>query len=535
MSAGKLQLAKAFQKWREQLCYNYLGLEKEARGQKDFMEERNCTKKARVIDFHCDGDFFYQKGIACFEKGDLERASKYMERAIKFKPNDVEYLCQQAEILAELENYESSIRLLKKVVYELDSKMTDCYFFIANNYAYLGEFQEALDEVQIYLTLEPNGTFKHEAQELFQMLNSEMKELDEDESAYVTVHERGRLALEHGHFDEAIHYFKQVIEDEPDFLAAQNNLSIAYFSMDDQENALATACRVLEKDPGNIHALCNLATFYYQLHDKSGLEKVVARLDLIYPLYPEHCGKLGSTYLFIGNYKRAYYWLRIAEKRGARRDQVFYFWMALSAYHCGDEEAAKQNWRRVDFFSDKPFHPFKYSKIQDMMFEPGAEKNFMVRELIRKEAWEDVKSFQIFSLFYAARCHDHSLLLDVAKKGTDPEIMGHARRLVEEMDSGVRDLSMQVMREVERLAGGCKETLKHPELYSFWAVVDSFAHIREEDIKGWAAALIYLWKKEFGKPAAQKDIAMEAGTTLYRLRKHIQELSIALEKQWDDD
>jgi tetratricopeptide (TPR) repeat protein len=498
------------------------------------MEERNCTKKAQVIDFHCDSDFFYQKGMSCFQKGDLERASKYMERAIKFRPNDVDYLCQQAEILAELEEYESSIRLLKKVVYELDSKLTDCYFFIANNYAYLGEFQEAIDEVQTYLTLDPNGTYKREAQDLFQMLNLEMKELEEDESAYVTVHERGRLALEHGHFGEAIDFFKQVIEDEPDFLAAQNNLSIAYFSMEDAKQAIATAHLVLEKDPGNIHALCNLTTFYYQLGDKDGLSSVVARLDLIYPLYPEHCGKLGSTYLFIGNYEKAYYWLRIAEKRGARRDQVFYFWMALSSYHCGDEERARQNWRHVDYFSDKPFHPFKYSKIQDMMFEPGAGANFMVKDLIQKEIWEDMKAFQIFSLFYASHHHYRTLIQNVIKSGMNPDIVRIARGLLKEMENGECDASMQIMREVEHLAGGGKETMKHPELYSFWSVVYSFAQVSEQDIKGWAAALIYLWKKEFGEPVAQKKIASDAGTTLYRLRKHIQELSIALEKQWDD-
>lgn len=508
--------------------------EKDARGLNDFMEERDCTKKARVIAFHCDSDFFYQKGMAFFQKGDLERASKYLDRAIKFKPNEVEYLCQQAEILSELEHYESSIRLLKKVVYELDSKLTDCYFFIANNYAYLGEFEEALDGIQTYLTLEPNGTFKREAQELYQMLTSEMKELEEEESEYVTVHERGRLALEHGHFDEAIHFFKQVIEDEPDFLAAQNNLSIAYFSLEETGHALETVNRVLEKDPGNIHALCNLATFYYQLENEKDLQSVVDRLDLIFPLYAEHCGKLGSTYLFIGDYQKAYRWLRIAEKRGAHQDQVFHFWMALSAYHCGNEEGAKQSWRRVGYFSDKPFHPFKYSKIQDMMFEPGAGENFMVKDLINKEVWEDMKAFQIFSLFYAERNQYRTLIQDVAKSGTNAEIIRIARRMLHEMDTGKRDLGIQIMSEVEKLAGGPKETMKHPELYSFWSVVDSFAQDGETDISGWAAALIYLWKKEFDEPVAQKTIATQAGTTLYRLRKHIQELSVALEKQWED-
>ncbi|MCO7176469.1 tetratricopeptide repeat protein [Sporolactobacillus kofuensis] len=498
------------------------------------MEESNRTKKAHIIDFHCDGDFFYQKGMHYFQSGDLERASKYIDRAIKFKPNEVDYLCQQAEILSELEEYESSIRLLKKVVYELDSKLTDCYFFMANNYAYLGEFEEAINEIQTYLTLEPNGVYKREAQELFQMLHSEMKEFEEEDSEYITVHERGRLALEHGHFEEAVHFFKQVIEDEPDFLAAQNNLSIAYFSMEETDRALNIANRVLEKDPGNIHTLCNLATFYDQLNDREQLQSVVERLDLIYPFYAEHCGKLGSTYLFIGDYQKAYHWLRIAQRRGAHQDQVFQFWMALSAYHCGDVKMAKQCWKQVNYFSDKPFHPFKYSKIQDMLYEPGAADNFMVKELINKEMWEDMKAYQIFSLFYASQHHYRTLLQDITKSGTNTEMIRIALRMLQEWATDKSDQGLQIMREVESLAGGPKEAMKHPELYSFWSIVDTITQSGETDVRGWAAALIYLWKKEFGEPVAQKAIASQAGTTLYRLRKHIQELSAVLEKQWED-
>ncbi|GAY77296.1 hypothetical protein NBRC111894_2850 [Sporolactobacillus inulinus] len=338
------------------------------------MDERNRTKKAQVIDFRRDGDLFYQKGMTSFRKGDFERARHYLDRAIQFNPNAVDYLCRQAEILSELENYELSNRLLKKVVYELDSNVTDCYFLLANNYAYLGEFQDALDEIQIYLTVEPNGTFRHEAEDLYRMLSSELKELEGDERPYVTEHERGRLALEHGHFDEAVHHFKQVIEDEPDFLAAQNNLSIAYFSMGDSVHAFDAVKRVLQKDPGNIHALCNLATFFDQLGQQKERAAVVAVLGRLYPIYPEHCGKLGSTYLLIGEDQKAYQWLNVAEKRGVHRDQVFYYWTALAAYRCGNLESARKHWRRADYFSDKPFHPFKYNKIQDMMFEADASE-----------------------------------------------------------------------------------------------------------------------------------------------------------------
>lgn len=511
----------------QQLCFM---------GDHEFMKEINREKKARVISFHHDGEFFYQKGMACYQKGDLERASRYVDRALKFKPDEVEYLCQQAAILSELEHYELSISLLKKVVYELDDKLTECYFFLANNYAYLGEFQEALDEVSTYLTLEPDGVFRQEALELYHMLTEEIEDVATGgESAYISVHERGRLALERGHFDEAVDLFKKVIRDEPNFLAAQNNLTIAYFSMGETEKALEAAEWVLEKDPGNIHALCNMASFFYQLNDSGNLKKILGRLDRLYPLLPEHCGKLGSTYLYVGDYEMAYRWLKVAERRGARCDQVFCFWMALASYHTGDLEQAERSWREVDYFSSKPYHPFKYSKIQEMMFEPGATENFMVLDLIKKEVWEGNRGYQLFSLFYLADAGDETTLEEVSDKGSDFMIKGTARRLLGELRTKEPNAGLQIMREVERRVGGEKEALKHPELYNFWSVVDSvIGPSGDWDCNGWAAALLYLWRREFGDRISQREMADQLGTTVYRLRKHVRELAAALDKQWED-
>ncbi|WP_353947485.1 tetratricopeptide repeat protein [Sporolactobacillus sp. Y61] len=499
------------------------------------MKEANRPKKAQVISFYPNGEFFYQRGMTCFEKGDLNRASKYMERALKIRPNDVEYLCQQAAIMSELEQYDSSIGLLKKVVCELDTHMTECYFFMANNYAYMGAFDEALDAAKLYMTLEPHGAFSDEARQLCDMLSSD-DELPDDEPAYVEEHEKGRMALEHGRFTEAAALFQRVLKLNPDFLAAQNNLSIAYFSTGNINQALAETDLVLSKDPGNVHALCNMATFFYQEGDTPHLKQILNRLDSLYPMVPEHCGKLGSTYLYLGEYRKAYRWLRIAEKRGVHCDQVFRFWLALAAFHSGDRKQAEKNWKRVDYFSNKPFHPFKYNKIQDMMFEESTADNFMVKDLLRKEIWENNLSYQLFSLFYLSHHGDAQLLADTARKGPTPQIRDIAGRLLEENQTGMKNSRLEIMRIVEKLTGGEKEAMKQPEIYSFWSVVDSvIGPDKEADSLGWAAALYYLWEKEFGVKTSQKKVADLAGTTVYRIRKHIGVLSQVLNRKWEEE
>ena len=50
--------------------------------------------------------------------------------------------------------------------------------------------------------------------------------------------------------------------DYPDYLAARNNLALAYYYMGLFSKAKETIGEVLEQEPGNLHALCNLAIFY---------------------------------------------------------------------------------------------------------------------------------------------------------------------------------------------------------------------------------------------------------------------------------
>jgi len=282
------------------------------------------TKKARVISFIPDGEFYYQKGITAYQKGDLNRAKKFVERAINFNPRDPEYLCQEAAILAELELYEESNQLLKKVVKELDDSMTECYFFMANNFAYLGRYEEAIRELKKYFSLDPQGGFIQEARELYRVLSLESNSIMQEEESYIADHEKGRQALERGHYQKAIYFFKKVIKDRPKFWAAYNNLAIAYFSMGEVSKGFETLEQVVEEDPGNIHALCNMATFYDQLNDHDNLTKVMSTLDKLNPLFPDHRNKLGATYFFVGEDERAYRWLKSADLGCSYWDQPFY-------------------------------------------------------------------------------------------------------------------------------------------------------------------------------------------------------------------
>jgi tetratricopeptide (TPR) repeat protein len=485
------------------------------------MKLERPTKKARVISFIPDGEYYYQKGITAYQKGDLYRAKKFVERAIAFNPNDPEYLCQEAAILAELELFEESNTLLKKVVKELDESMTECYFFMANNFAYLGRYEEAVRELKLYMTMDPQGGFIQEARELYRVLSMESNENIHEEDGYVADHEKGRQALEQGHYQKAIYFFKKVLKERPKFWVAYNNLAIAYFSMGDSAKSFETLELVVSEDPGNIHALCNLATFYERQGEKEKLERILGVLDKLHPIFPEHRNKLGATYFFMGDYKKAYHWLKSADRAGSYWDQPFYYWLALTAYRLGRPKEAMKAWEKVDFFSETPFQPLDYGKIREMLNADDAHNNPMVRSLLDHELRDDFSEAKTFALFYLDYLGDEPAKKKIKAVSESHREQHIIRSIAATLVNPVCDSRLAIMKKIEKKWGDGRPLTQQFALYEWWRIL--YEKLEDDtdvlDIDSWAASLEYLWKKENQEKVTQSDIVKKYDTTMYRLRK----------------
>ncbi|GGH76092.1 tetratricopeptide (TPR) repeat protein [Pullulanibacillus pueri] len=500
------------------------------------MKSEHSSKKSQVISFIPDGEYYFQKGITAYQKGELNRARKFVGRAIAFNPTDSEYLCQQAAILAELEEFEASNQLLKKVVYELDETMTECFFFIANNLAHIGRYEEALQEVKRYISYEPKGGFIEEARELYKLLLTESEDPFFEEESYIVDHEKGRQALERGEFWEAIAYFKKVIANQPSYWAAYNNLAVAYYSLGRTKLAFEVLEEVLDHDPGNIHALCNRLTFYYQMGQSDRVNTLYPTIKNIYPLYPEHRSKLGATFFFLGDYEMAYYWLKSAESAGAW-DQSFYYWLALSAFRLGKEKVALKAWEQVDFFSDSSFQPFEYGKIRDMLEAEDAKDNPLVHSLLTQQLNEGEPEPKVFSLFLLSHFNTEKslhLLKSVSRNRKEHHgIRKVASALIEKVQQGEasRDYGLLIMTILEEKMGTGLPLIDQYGLYYLWKQV----YERDVDITDvheatiWAAGLEYLWIKRQSKPVSQSEIATKYGLSLYRVRKVLVQLQRILD------
>jgi Tetratricopeptide repeat. len=305
--------------------------------------------KGKVVDFRPTGEFYFSLGLKSYQRNDLLNAKKYLRRACQLDPLEPDYAFQYAIVLSELGQFEESNRVLHKILQDMDGNFYECHYLLANNFACLGMEREALHHANLYVKLDPEGEFVDDALDIIDFFSgdTDWKEEPSDgpEGEIARLQEEGRNELEEGNIPLAAEKFRQLIRDFPDYLPAYNNLALLYFYMGLPEEAKVLTEQVLEKDPGNIHALCNLAMFnHYEGKDSGPLSEW---MDKIHPLSPEYQYKLGITFAILGKYEQSYRWLKKAGKRIPPNDPSYYYWFAIASYYTGREKKAEELWEKL--------------------------------------------------------------------------------------------------------------------------------------------------------------------------------------------
>ncbi|WP_257351867.1 tetratricopeptide repeat protein [Pseudalkalibacillus decolorationis] len=330
---------------------------------------------ANVIPFARTGEYFFQKGLKSYQKKDLYKAQRLFERAVDLEPKDPTYLCQLAATHAELGDYIESNDILEYIVSEIDPEISECYYFMANNYAHLNMFREAEREAVRYMEHEPNGEFYDDIEELLDLIQLEFgedSENDPSEERLIVKHEKARHSLEKGDFSKARDILKAMVLEHPDFWAAYNNLALAHFYLGEYDEAFLVLEDVLDKNIGNLHALCNAALFHKQLHENEECERFLRILHTIHPISPEHRYKLGSTFALLGEDEAAYKWLYSIKKFGNAWNTPYFHWLAVAAFKMGKKELARESWEKLSVLDpESSVASFYLEQLEHELLDPG--------------------------------------------------------------------------------------------------------------------------------------------------------------------
>jgi tetratricopeptide (TPR) repeat protein len=325
-----------------------------------------------VISLRMDATFFFERAVQSLDRFHYDKALKYFRRALEYEPDNPVNHCNMAGILSEIGNFEESNNILEHILNDIDPSMTECYFYMANNYANMDQFEEAEKALVRYLESDPEGQYLDESHEMMELISFELerptnlKNIKSRENFFE--HDKARLLLEEGKFAEALRVLEKVVKKYPDFFAARNNLALAYYYMGQFDKAMNTIEQVLDIDPGNLHALCNLAIFCQHEGKKETLSAIIEVLRKTYPFHQEHVFKLATTMGILGEHEAAYRHFKRLMKMGASfEDPCLYHYTAVAACNTGRYDEAHSLWKqaeKLDPGSDIPkFYLSQHKKI----------------------------------------------------------------------------------------------------------------------------------------------------------------------------
>ncbi|WP_201317881.1 tetratricopeptide repeat protein [Paenibacillus sp. EPM92] len=306
-----------------------------------------------VVPMQMDATFFFEKAVQSLDRYHYDKALKYFRRAAEYEPENPVNHCNLAGLLSEMGNYEESNRILQHVLDQIDPAMTECYFYMANNFANMENYESAEKAIVHYLENDPTGQFLEESEEMMELLRLEL-----DRPAKLTTiksreglfeHDRARSMLEEGKFSEAVRLLETIIRNHPDFMAARNNLALAYYYMGHFDRSVQMIREVLELEPGNLHALCNLAIFYQHFGDREKLAGLLDMLRKTYPFHQDHVFKLATTMGILSEHDKAYRLFKRLLKTGeAGPDPCLFHYAAVAAYNTGRWDEAERLWRQAE-------------------------------------------------------------------------------------------------------------------------------------------------------------------------------------------
>ncbi|XID92130.1 tetratricopeptide repeat protein [Paenibacillaceae bacterium WGS1546] len=539
-----------------------------------------ASRRSNIIPIRMDATFFFERAVQSLDRFRYDKALKYFRRAVEYEPENPVNHCNMAGILSEMGRYEESNVILRSVLDRIDPAMTECYYYLANNYANMEMFEAAEESLVRYLENDPEGQFLEESDELLDLLHYELNRptklvtIKAKENLYA--HDKARDLLEAGRFAEAVKILEEIIGRQPDFLAARNNLGLAYYYMGLFDKSVATISEVLEAEPGNLHALCNLAIFYQHSHQREPLKALVEKLNKTVPFHPEHVFKLATTLGIIGEHRGAYQHFRRLMRTGelAGEPSLHHF-AAIAAVNLQRYDDARRHWEQAERLDPEspvpPFYLKRLERVREGSAEAPAHYHYHLPFEEQFKQWEDnpgqvteaIKSDPLIrsSFFWALRHGDRRtkvLVIQALGLVADDEVIEALKAFLVDPDEedelkrvavlvlrsiGVQDtlsvmfggktLTLEARRKSARLPvwdsawqtvlehalegmAGRYDVVQQHDMMTLW--VDYLSRVYPEVPKlhkstGWAAALEYWTAKMHRRTVTYADLVSRYGVS----------------------
>ncbi|WP_160112485.1 tetratricopeptide repeat protein [Salicibibacter kimchii] len=319
-----------------------------------------CERMGQLIPFLQNPEYFFDRGITFYKNKDWNRSIRYLKRAIELRPLEGVFHCQLAAVLSDMGEHERSNETLLHVLDHIDGNIYDCYYFLANNYAFLGLFDKSKEAALQYLSFSPEGEFADDTEELLELVTLDGDEdFFEDEykeklpfpDDFILQYERAGRMINDGNYEKAEHLLEELMMDYPAHYASYNQYARTLHLQGRSDDAMH-CLRTLLTEVMYVPALCQLTLLLEDQHKEREAEHWKKKLRQLAPLNKGHMHKLAATLCRLGEYEQAlvsFHFLQknsLPEATGAFPGTFFYRY-GVAAFHCGHKGKSKKAWKRA--------------------------------------------------------------------------------------------------------------------------------------------------------------------------------------------
>jgi len=298
-----------------------------------------------VLAFERPADFYFRTAQKMMDNGDYVTAVSLLRRALAKDPGNLEYSICYAELLTDMYKFEESNSVLFDLLARDGAVTPECFFNLGRNFLGMNDFSKAKDSFEKYIEDEPDGDYLDDMEDLFFLLEGSF---DPDMALVSDIEEKrlfkqaliGKKALDAGDYEKAIELLENAQLDQPGFLFAKNNLSLAYFCAGNLPAAFEKAQEVLAADADNVHANCNMALFLRaQDGDMSRISKHIEAAVSSGSESPDDIYKIAITLCEMKEYAKSLPYLQQMMDYNPYDEKIL-FYMAMTCHNLGNQKEA---------------------------------------------------------------------------------------------------------------------------------------------------------------------------------------------------
>lgn len=296
----------------------------------------------KIVHFQQSGDLLFRIAQNRFAQNRLDDAVNYCQRALEKDRMNCQYKLLLAQIYGRMGRMIESNRILLRILHEEPSLRAIAYYELGNNLHMMGEDDNAYDSFQRCIESNPDDLLGMDAEDMMDFIAYEADDanglLDVNVKRAQDMLTLSRSAMSANKLEDAIQYMQDAIHAQPAMTGMQNSLALMYYAKGDMAEARRITQEVLEKDAGDIYALCNMVLLAEDAHARQyWIQKVLATGAAA----PEELYKIGLTMCDVGEDGYA---LQQFERilKEAPYDYGILFSAGVAAYNLGEYLKAVQ-------------------------------------------------------------------------------------------------------------------------------------------------------------------------------------------------